>query len=606
MGRLAIGLVIVLISFSSLVPLGHAQSSLAFSNWVSSAYDLQNTNHDPQTAINSSSLRYLELKWIYQVPVNPFNIPGAAPTLGIETTPLIVSGIAYVATPYNRLIALNAGTGGVLWFYQANLTTFVTKPHWAPAYTISSLFYSNGTIYMMTSDTSVYAFDALSGEVRFVIPDIGGSIPGNTGRYYGEKAPVVYRDMLIVRASTGDYGGRGFVAAYDLQSRQRLWVWYSVPTAGGDPNWDNQSALGNVAAYPNDWGTTNLIGGGAAWGLMALDNQSGVLYFSTGHPSGFYDAALRPGPNLYADSVIALDSATGKMLWYYQINPHDVTEHEGGWSVTLASIDINGQSRKVVIQAAKSNYIYVLDAQTGDPVYPALSVGPKSINSPNDNAGSAANLTLSQSVMVGKRICPGPDGGVEMSPALDGNNLFVATQNACGLMFKGPVTYKGQTIDGYVYNGDPSASQNATVYSINLSTGSVNWKFELPDRYQGSSAVVSGGVVYIVDRAGTLYALDEQTGHAIRSFPLGGLGASGVSIGRDISGNMKLIVPAGGGDIPTATPGVVLGFGLAVTQQNAGGGGGNSFLVREVPTIALGALVVVLSIYVILLRSRKK
>ncbi len=176
-----------------------------------------------------------------------------------------------------------------------------------------------------------------------------------------------------------------------------------------------------------------------------------------------------------------------------------------------------------------------------------------------------------------------------MSPALDGANLFVATQNACGLMVKGPVTYKGQTIQGYVYEGDPTAPQNSTLYSVNLATKTVNWEFAMPDRYQGSSAVVSGGVVYVVDRQGTLYLLNEQTGQLIRSWQLNGLGASGVSIGEDSRGNMMVFAPAGGGDIPSPTAGVVVGFALS------GGGGPSSGLsLYEGVAIGFGVAVVVL------------
>lgn len=597
-------LLLLLTTLTFLGTAGFAQSP-PHSDWSQPAYDLQNTNFSPQEAINNQNVSSLQIKWIYQVPVNPFNIPGAAPSLGIETTPLVISGIVYVATPYNRVIALNSATGGVVWSYQVNMTEFIDKPWWSRAFVISSLTYSNGTIYMMASDTSVYALNALTGQVEFVVPDVGKDIPGNTGFYFGEKAPLIYKNMLIVRPSTSDNGGRGFVAAYDLQTHKLLWRWYSVPPAGGDPNWDNQSSRGNTQAYPNDWGTTNLIGGGAAWGLMAIDNETGVLYFSTGHPSGFYDAFLRPGPNLYADSVIALNVTNGKMIWYYQINPHDITEHEGGWSITLAEIDVDGQPRKVVMQAAKSNYIYVLDAVTGKPVYEAIKIGPPSSNSPNDNAGANADMTVSQETMVGGRICPGPDGGVEMSPAYHSNTLFVVTQNACGLMYKGPVTYKGETIDGYIYTGDPTASQNSTLYAIDLSAGRVDWKFEMPHRYQGSSAVVSGGVVYVVDRGGVLYAVDEKSGKLLRSINLGGLGASGVSIARDLAGEMFVFVPAGGGDIPTPTPGLVLG--LAPTSGAGGAQPTTGFpYSQELPSIILGALVVILSIYIVWMRGRSK
>lgn len=598
-------ILLLLVSASFIVIPPRSQTASAqYANWSSPAFDSGNTNYDPQTVINASNAASLQVQWIYQVPENPYNIAGAPPSLGIETTPLVVSGYVFIATPYNRIIALSASTGNEVWHYQVNLSSFVKDPWWSEAYTISSLTYSNGTLYMMASDTSVYAINAFSGKLQFVIPNTAANIPGNTGTYFGEKAPLVYKNMLIVRASTTDYGGRGFVAAYDIQTKARLWWWFAVPPAGGAPNWDNESSKGNVQPFAVDWGNNTLMGGGAAWGLMTLDNQTGLLYFSTGHPAGAYDSALRPGPNLYADSVVALDVNTGKLAWYYQFTPHDIAEHEGGWSITLAYLNVNGSNHKVVIQAAKNNYIYVLDAGTGRPVEAPIYVGSPASNSPNDNAAGGGDLNLSQSTIVGKEICPGPDGGVEMSPALDGSNLFVVSQNACGIMFAGPVTYKGQTIQGYIYQGDPSASQNSTLYSINLSSGAVNWKFAMPDRYQGSSAVASGGVVYIVDRQGTLYVLDEQSGKLLRRFALNGLGASGVSIGENSEGGMMVFVPAGGGDIPNSTPGVVVGLAVVGSGGSSSSGSNSSQLLQEGLIAALGIVVVILGVTVLLRRGR--
>ncbi len=588
------GALIILFLISGAARVG-AQSSEG--SWTYPAYDSNNSNFNPQSIINKDNVGQLQLSWIYQVPVNPFHIAGAPPALGIETTPLVVNGIVYFATPYNRLLALNSATGAVIWYFQVNMSKFPSEAWWSSAYIESSIFYNNGSVYMMASDTSLYAFDAVTGDVKFVIPATGSGIPGNTGYYYGEKAPLIYKNLLIVRASTTDYGGRGFVAAYDLATQNLVWRWYSVPPVGGDPNWDNQSSLGNVQAYEGDWGTTNLIGGGAAWGLMVVDQATGILYFSTGHPSGFYDASLRPGPNLYSDSVVALNATTGRMIWYYQINSHDLTEHEGGWSITLTQVSVGGTSKKVIVQAAKNNYVYVLDSATGKPIYTPVKVGPPSSNSPNDNAGPNSDLKLSQAATTGNRICPGPDGGVEMSPAIHDGTLFLVTQNACGLMTTGPVPYKGQTINGYIYAGDPTAPQNSTLYAINLQNGQTLWKFEMSFRYQGSSAVVSGGVVYVIDRSGILYALDEQSGKVLRSINLGGLGAAGISLGKNLQGQEVLIVPAGGGDLPSPTPGVVLAF--AVPPNAAPGQGLGSLSLQEIVSAALGVVVVILGVYII-------
>jgi alcohol dehydrogenase (cytochrome c) len=595
----------------------HAQqtTSLSYFNWPASAYDYQNSNHDPQTDINAGNVANLVVRWFYQIPVNPYSIPGAPPALGIETQTLVKSGIAYVATPYNRVIALNTATGAVVWSYQVNMTKFIGEKWWAGAYVISGISLYNQSLYVMASDTSVYSLDALNGTVQWTIPAVGANILGNTGTYYGEKAPILVGNNLIVRASTTDYGGRGFVAAYNVNTRNLSWIWYAVPPSGGDPNWDSSQCQspchGNITPYPGDWGSNDLIGGGAAWGLMAVDNKTGVVYFSTGHPSDGYEASKRPGPNLFSDSLVALNTTTGRMIWYYQYTSHDITEHEGGWSVNLGTITANGTSQEVVIQGTKGSQVYVVNAATGKLVYNPVFLGPPGQNNWNDgltsNTNPPANLTASQALFGNnKRICPGPDGGIEMSPALSGNTLYVATQNACGVMNPGPYHYKGVDISGYVYNGDPSASQNSTLFAINLSTGQPIWHFNMPNRYQGSSAVASGGVVYVVDRGGVLYELNDQTGALINSINLGGVGAAGVSLARDLSraSNMMLFAPSGGGDLPNATPGVLSAYWCGPSGCQTGTTVPPGLGLEEPIIIVLGVLVVVLAMYVLLKRRR--
>ena len=604
-----VGVLLVFGGFSSATVSGQ-QAANPYPNWPAPAYDDQNTNYDPQNTINASNVASLQTKWIYQVPVNPYSIPGAPPALGIETQPIVQRGIVYVATPYNRLVALNTQTGAIVWEYQVNMTKFIGEQWWAGAYVVSSLSYYNQTVFMMASDTTIYAINAFSGTLEYTLGPIAKSIVGNTGFYYGEKAPILVGNNLLVQASTTDYGGRGFVAAYNVNTKNLSWIWYSIPPSGGDPTWDSTQCVapqctGNITPFPGDWGSNNLVGGGAAWGLMAVDNSTGIVYFSTGHPSDGYDASLRPGPNLFADSVVALNSTTGKMIWYYQINSHDISEGEGGWSVTLATANINGKQEKVVIQGAKNNFVYVLDAATGKLVYNPVAVGPPAVNNPNLGKTNDANMTASQALFGNnKRICPGPDGGVEMSPAVSGNTLYVATQTACGVMTAGPYPYKGQTINGYIYGDDPTSQQNSTLYAINLSNGQTTWKYEMVNRYQGSSAVVSGGVVYAIDRGGFLYEVNTQTGKLIHRISLGGVGAAGVSIAQDSIGEMMLFAPAGGGDLPNATPGVLLAFGLGASQSSSSGstGGGQSSGLEEPIIIVLAVLVVVLAMYTLLRR----
>ena len=141
-------------------------------NWIKPAADERNTNFHPQDTINKDNVDNLVLSWIYQVPEDPFKIPYVAPALGLQTAPLVVSGIVYIATFYNRIIAINAETGAEVWQYQADVMEFVDEEWWWPVLSQKSLTYHEGTIYMMASDCRIIALDALNGAEIFVIKDV--------------------------------------------------------------------------------------------------------------------------------------------------------------------------------------------------------------------------------------------------------------------------------------------------------------------------------------------------------------------------------------------------------------------------------------------------
>ncbi len=175
-----------------------------------------------------------------------------------------------------------------------------------------------------------------------------------------------------------------------------------------------------------------------------------MIYFSTGHPSDGYEASLRPGPNLYTDCIVALNTTDGKMLWYYQITSHDITEHEGGWSVSLSTVTINGTAVQVVTQASKNNEIYVLNAATGKPVYNADNGGPSG-NQQLERRPHLEQLDargephcVAGALREHQEICPGTDGGIEMAPAISGNIIYAVTQNACGQMSTGALLLQGE------------------------------------------------------------------------------------------------------------------------------------------------------------------
>jgi len=566
-------------------------------NWLKPAVNDHNTNFHPQNSINRDNVKNLVLSWIYQVPEDPFKIPYVAPSLGLQTAPLVVSGIVYFTTFYNRVIALNAETGAEIWKYQVDVMEFVDEEWWWPVLSQKSITYENGTIYFMASDCRIIALDALDGSEVFVIPDVCKNVEGNTGFYFGEHAPLIFENLLIARPSVQDGGGRGFVVAYDLDTLKEVWRWFSVPPVGGDPKWDFKDGdKGNIKPFEGDWGESDLIGGGAVWSLITMDEETRTIYFSTGSSPGVIDAALRPGPNLYASSIIALDVDTGKMKWYHQIAPHDINDHEIGWSVILGEIEIEGQRKKAIMAGSKTDHVFVLDALSGKLIHEPLRLGNQAFNVPNDNAGNNADLKISQKTLVGKTFCPGGNGGIEHAGAFASNTLYYVSQKVCWTVAEGPVNYKGKDMQGFIYGAAAGERQNATMFAIDVSDMSIKWVFEMPNRYQSSGVTVSGGVIYAVDRASVMYAIDQETGKEIRRIQWGGLGAGSITLGATARGDMMLFIPSGGGQVAANTPGIIAAFKLpeGATDSSAIIGTTN-----EIILLLIALIIVISAIYIV-------
>jgi len=596
------------------IPLSASQPQQGF-NWTHPAYDVSNTGFSPQTTINKDNINSLELRWIFQIPGSQFSyccikeledFENPHTPTGIETVPLIINGIVYVASDYNGLFAIRASNKQLLWKFTPPVKQFENKSWWNHILAQHGIDYYNDTIWMQASDCTIYGFDPITGEKKTTIPDTCNEIPSNSGVYAGTFAPIIYRNVLITRPSDGK-GERGFIAGYDTSSGRLLWRWYSIPPSGGDPDWDEKSGAskGNINAYKGDWGQNNFMGGGSIWTLIALDDQTGTIYFTTNIPEPDYNAALRPGPSLYTDSIVALDAMTGEMKWYYQMNPHDIYHHTARWSTILANVNIQGTQKKVVIAGAKNNYVYVLDANSGKPIYDPIHVGPPSKDVQNTNAGNNANMTLSQDAEIGRVICPGFQGGIDAAPAFADQTIYVVTQDFCTSYTRDKKTYKGEEIDGFEHVAVNPGAGSASLYAIDASNGRTKWRFDLFNRQQYPAITVTGGMIFVVDRLGVVYAVDQQTGKLLRTWDFGGLGGAGVSVGATERGEMMLFVASGGsGELLTRTSGILAAFALPKgTAASVQGAGNLDYL-----TLAAFGIAVVSVIYAVAItfRYRKK
>ncbi|MBM3897443.1 MAG: hypothetical protein FJ358_02815 [Thaumarchaeota archaeon] len=561
-----------------LLPIIHAQQLPEGANWSRLYGDAFGSNFSPQTSITKDTATPLDVKWIFPLFKNP-DIDAIRVAEGVEHPPLVIDGILYFVKGSEQIVALNAEDGRFIWGFRPSfnpkgraIATGLIHTH--------GIEVIDGTLYHLSKDCAVYGLDALTGQVKLAIGDMCDKSEGSEGYYSSSYPPTVYRKkgILIAAPAGSAYGARGFVIGYDLKTGQELWRWYVVPPAGYQGNWAAEAAgRGNLVAS-EDWGRSNLIGGGGVWSRFSVDEESGIVYFGTGNPAPVFNATNRPGPNLFTNSIIALNANDGSLVWYYQTTPHDTSDYDCGWNTILAKVRINGVEKKVVIQGCKNGYLYAIDAFTGKPVWEPLNLPDVArLNDKNANAGNAADIRTVYSADKSKwdssgsfTLCPGHTGAIETPNSFAYNTIFVAIKNECVRIRPEPVSIRppqNQTFAGSAQITMAPAAINTTVYAVDASTGKIKWRHFIDNTViSGGCCMVSGGVVYFGDRDGRLYALDADNGALLWERRFNAIFSSPPSIGASLNGDMMLFVPVSGG--PAAEiPGAIIALGLPSQEQ---------------------------------------
>jgi len=276
-------------------------------DWPMYGHDYTNDRYSALSQINTSNVASLVPRWIFQT--------GIAATF--ETTPVVSNGAMYITTAFNHLFALNARTGQVVWRYDHKVGT----AHYCCGPANRGVALADGTVYMATLDAQLVALDTATGRVRWT-----RQIADPALGYSETMAPLVYKRLVVVGISGGEYGIRGFVSAYDTQTGALVWRWYTIPSAGWEGRWSTTTPEGeplhrDIAREQADWPKYRDAwqhGGGSMWMTPAVDPQLDLIYMGTGNPSPDLDGAVRPGDNLYTESIVALHAATGTLAWYYR------------------------------------------------------------------------------------------------------------------------------------------------------------------------------------------------------------------------------------------------------------------------------------------------
>ncbi len=318
--------------------------------WMSTGRTYSEQHYSPLTKIDRSNVGTLGLAWYVD-----FNSPR-----GQESTPLVIDGVIYVTTAWSNVRAYDAATGAVKWEFDSEVPGEWGVRACCDVVNRGAAAW-NGKIFVGTIDGRMIVIDAATGTKvwetdTLISRDVSYSITG---------APRIVKGKVVIGNGGAEYGVRGYVSAFDTETGELAWRFYTVP---GDPSLGFEDATQEMAAatWMGEW--WKLGGGGTVWDSMAYDPELDLLYIGTGNGSPWNQDIRSPGggDNLFLSSIVALDPDDGSYKWHYQTTPGETWDYTATQPIMVATIPVEGVDRKVVMQAPKNGFFYVLDAATGE------------------------------------------------------------------------------------------------------------------------------------------------------------------------------------------------------------------------------------------------
>jgi quinohemoprotein ethanol dehydrogenase len=318
--------------------------------WLSHGRTYSEQRFSPLTQIDTTNVGELGLAWFGDLPT----------TRAQESTPLFIDGVLYVTTAWSNVIAYDARTGTQLWSHDAQVPREWGSRACCDVVNRGAAAW-NGKIYVGTIDGRLLALDAATGALEWstdtlVRRDVAYTITG---------APRVVKGKVIIGNGGAEYGVRGYVSAYDAETGALAWRFFTVP---GDPalGFENETMERAAQTWNGEWWA--LGGGGTVWDSMAYDAELDLLYIGTGNGSPWNQALRSPGggDNLFLSSIVALNPDDGSYVWHYQTTPGESWDYTATQPIVIADLTFDGAQRRVVMQAPKNGFFYVLDAATGE------------------------------------------------------------------------------------------------------------------------------------------------------------------------------------------------------------------------------------------------
>ncbi len=503
-------------------------------NWLTYAGAVNGQRYSPLTQITPDNVKNLEMKWAFQ----------ARSLEKFESTPLVVDGTMYLTQAPNDVVALDAVTGEIKWIY-SHSPSKEARP--CCGRVNRGLAILGNSLYMATIDAQLLSIDARTGELQWKIevakPEAG---------YAMTHAPLIIKDKVIVGVAGGEYGIRGFIAAYDAGTGKEAWRFYTIP-AKGEP--------GNETWAGDSW----QHGGASVWVTGSYDPDLNLTYWGIGNPGPDWNGDNRGGDNLYSDCVVALDADTGKLKWYFQFTPHDVYDYDSTQVPVLADMNWTGRDgrtepRKVMLWANRNGFFYVLDRTSGQFL----------LGKPFAKVTWATGLDEAGRPMRAPGVEPSEDGTVVYPGAIGATNWYPpAFSPRTGLMYiptwenvhapmkkaeavfeegkqfmggggpttvpalRGPQVRVKKEEDGY-----------GAVRAIDPHTGERKWEFKMADVTTSGLLTTASDLLFSGGREGFFQAIDAHDGKLLWKVAAGGEIAMG-PMTYQVNGKQYVVFSAG-------------------------------------------------------------
>lgn len=464
-------------------------------NWPSYNGDYTGRRYSSLGQITPKNVHQLRAEWVFHSPNSNL----------LEGTPVVVDGLMFVGSA-NDAFAIGARTGRVIWRYSRPTTDGLVDD--ASSHHNRGLAVLGSRLYMETDNAHLICLDARSGHLLWDVAYASGN-----KNYGATSVPLVLKDKVLVGTSGGDDGVRGFIAAFDAASGKEIWRLWTIPGPGefGSSSWP---------------GDTYLRGGATTWMPGTFDPELNTLYWGTSNAAPDFDGDVRPGDDLYTSCVLALDPDTGKLKWHFQFTPHDLYDYDATETAVLVDAPYNGAPRKLLVEANRNGFLYLLDRTNGK----FLSATPfvKKLNwaSAIDDNGRPIRTGL-KPTDKGSLICPDMTGATNwFSPSYNPSThlMYFMALESCQLFFLKPQQFEeGREFYATGVKRAPGVQRQKILVAYNPETMKLVWRY--PQTGDGDSwggtMTTAGGLVFFGNDADSFEAVNASSGESLWHFNTG-------------------------------------------------------------------------------------